>query len=122
MNKNIAWLCVIFGGICEIFWVSGLKYADSILLYGLTALGIVFSFTCMVLACKVIEVGIAYAVFVGIGTAGVVIAEMLVFGEEVSMLKIVLIGIMLVSIIGLKLLGDRDENCMRVDSKESTKV
>ena len=70
--SNFAWGLVILGGIVECFWVSGLKYANTPLLYVLTALGVVFSFAMMVFALKVLEVSIAYSVFVGIGTAGVV--------------------------------------------------
>lgn len=107
LSKNLAWFCVIFGATCEIGWVLGLKMADSALLYTLTAIGVSISMICMIVACKSIEVGVAYAVFVGIGTAGVVIVEMLVFSEHFSSSKIVLIAIMLASIIGLKLLGDK---------------
>ncbi len=77
---NFAWGLVVLGGIVECFWVSGLKHADSPLLYALTALGIAFSFSAMIVACKVLEVSIAYSVFVGIGTAGVVASEILIFG------------------------------------------
>ena len=72
---NLAWGLVVIGGIVECFWVSGLKHADSFILYALTTLGIAFSFTMMVLALKVLEVSVAYSVFVGIGTAGVVASE-----------------------------------------------
>lgn len=102
IKKNIGWILILLGGSCEIFWVSGLKYADNMFLYTLTALSIIFSFTCAILACKTIEVSIAYAVFVGIGTAGIVIAEILVFNQEASTIKIILIGLLLVGVIGLK--------------------
>lgn len=56
----------------------------------------------MLVAVRYIEVSIAYAVFVGIGTVGVVLTEMLVFGENFSWLKIVFIFTLLFGIIGLK--------------------
>lgn len=99
----MGWALVIIGGIVEIFWVSGLKHANSILTYLLTALGILISFYCMIKACKMIEVSVAYAVFVGIGTAGVVISEMLIFGSEVNLIRVGLIFLLLVGVIGLKL-------------------
>lgn len=102
-NKaNFAWFLVVCGGIVEIFWVSGLKYADNAFWYALTGFGIVFSFASMLIAVRYIEVSIAYAVFVGIGTVGVVLAEFLVFGEAFSWLKIALISTLLLGIIGLK--------------------
>lgn len=105
ISENFAWFSVLFGGFVEIFWVSGLKYSQSILEYCLTAIGVLISFICMLLAVKRLEVSIAYAVFVGIGTAGVVLSEMLVFAESVSLIKIILIGILLLGVIGLKLVS-----------------
>nr|WP_286005705.1 multidrug efflux SMR transporter [Campylobacter avium] len=105
ISANFAWFSVLFGGFVEIFWVSGLKYSQSILEYCLTAIGVLISFICMLLAVKRLEVSIAYAVFVGIGTAGVVLSEMLVFAESVSLIKIILIGILLLGVIGLKLVS-----------------
>ena len=105
ISANFAWFLVIFGGFVEIFWVSGLKYSQSILEYCLTATGVLISFICILLAVKRLEVSIAYAVFVGIGTAGVVLSEMLVFAESVSLIKIILIGILLLGVIGLKLVS-----------------
>ena len=48
------------------------------------------------------EVSITYSVFVGIGTIGVVLNEMFIFNEAVSIIKLVLIAILLLSIIALK--------------------
>lgn len=103
-NKaNFAWFLVILGGVVEIFWVSGLKHAENAFWYILTFCGIGFSFASMLVAVRYIEVSIAYAVFVGIGTVGVVLTEMLVFGENFSWLKIVFIFTLLFGIIGLKI-------------------
>lgn len=101
-KANLAWGLVLLGGVVEIFWVSGLKHADSIALYALTVCGIGFSFVAMLIAVRYIEVSIAYAVFVGIGTVGVVLSEILVFGEAFSWVKIALIFVLLAAIIGLK--------------------
>lgn len=103
---NLAWGLVVLGGIVECFWVSGLKHADSTLLYALTALGIIFSFSAMILACKVLEVSIAYSVFVGIGTAGVVAGEILIFGEPFSAIKVSLIALLLFAVITLKFVSE----------------
>lgn len=106
---NLAWGLVVMGGIVECFWVSGLKYADSLPLYALTTLGIVFSFGAMIVACKVLEVSIAYSVFVGIGTAGVVAGEILIFGEAFSALKVALIAVLLGAVIALKFISQKED-------------
>ena len=110
-SDNVAWAFVVFGGIVECFWVSGLKYSHTPLQYGLTALGITISFFSMIIATKRLEVGVCYSVFVGIGTAGVVLSEILVFGVEFSFLKIFLIFTLLLGVVGLKLVdGKKDSN------------
>lgn len=57
----------------------------------------------MILATKRVEVSVAYAVFVGIGAAGIVVAEMLIFGEEANPARIALIATLLIGVLGLKL-------------------
>lgn len=109
LTPNIAWGLVIFGGIVECFWASGLKYSDSLFLYMLTGVGIVISFISMIVAVKVLEIGIAYSVFVGIGTAGITLAEILIFGEPFSTLKIFFITTLLLGVIGLKLSVDKEK-------------
>ncbi|HHW4189364.1 DMT family transporter [Campylobacter coli] len=96
---------VIFGGLIECFWVGGLKYSTELWQYILTIIGVCISFTLFLKACEKLEVSIAYSVFVGIGTVGVVLNEIFLFDIEVSVAKIVLIAILLLSIIGLKLIS-----------------
>ncbi|RAX54519.1 hypothetical protein CCY99_03585 [Helicobacter sp. 16-1353] len=111
----MSWILIISAGILEVFWVSGLKYADSFWLYALTGVAILFSFCVMLIAIKYVEVGVAYAVFVGIGTAGVVVAEMVAFGEEVSIIKIALIVMLLIGVVGLKLTSNKSDKKLARD-------
>ncbi|MBR8463274.1 multidrug efflux SMR transporter [Campylobacter sp. faydin G-24] len=109
----MSWLLVVAGGIVEIFWVSGLKHSDTLFLYTLTLLGIMFSFIAMIIACKYLEVSIVYSVFVGIGAGGVVLSEMIFFNELFSVPKIILITILMIGVIGLKLTSkENDEKVM----------
>lgn len=104
ISSNLAWGLILAGGIVECFWASGLKYADSLFLYALTGLGILFSFVSMILAIRSrIEIGVAYSVFVGIGTVGIALAEIMIFNEPFSLLKIGLILLLLIGVVGLKL-------------------
>lgn len=102
MSHTKAWAYVLVGGALELFWMSGLKYAHLWWQYGLTLLGIIFSFTCMIKSSKVLEVGVSYSVFVGLGTVGIVLAEIFYFKSEVQVLKIVLICVIFLSVVGLK--------------------
>lgn len=106
MNRH--WLKVIIGAFFEIIWVSGLKNADSIWMWLITLAAICISFYMMIDASRHLPVGTVYAVFVGLGTAGTVIAEILFFGEPLKIEKIALILLLLIGVIGLKIVTDED--------------
>ncbi|MNL50006.1 Quaternary ammonium compound-resistance protein SugE [compost metagenome] len=52
-----------------------------------------------------------YAVFVGLGTMGTVVTDILLFNGQASAAKIGLIGLLLAGVVGLKLLskGKKEE-------------
>ncbi|MEC1701541.1 DMT family transporter [Bacillus velezensis] len=102
MNRN--WFYVLVAGIMEIGWVSGLKHSTNFIEWMLTIVAIVLSFWLLIIASSKLPVGTVYAVFTGIGTAGTVTAEMLLFGEPFQFIKILLILLLLAGVIGLKLI------------------
>lgn len=107
MNRN--WLYVIFAGVLEIFWVSGLKHSSNGLGWTMTILAIAASFCLLTIASKSLPVGTLYAVFAGIGTAGTVLAEMIVFGESFSLVKVLFIATLLGGVLGLKVLSSKGD-------------
>ena len=103
---NIHWVKLIIAAIFEVGWVIGLKHADSPLTYLATVVCIVASFSGLIVAGRNLPVGTAYAVFVGLGTAGTVVSDMLLFGDPVQITKLVLIALLLAGVLGLKLVTD----------------
>jgi len=106
MNRH--WLFVILGGVVEVLWVSGLKHSSNILEWILTAVAIIISFFLIVEASKHLPVGTVYAVFTGLGTAGTVVTEMLVFGEPFRWSKTLLILLLLAGVVGLKMITSEE--------------
>ena len=104
MNKD--WIQVLIAAIFEVLWVIGLKHSDSLLDWAGTVVAIIISFTGLIIAGGKLPVGTVYAVFVGLGTAGTVLSEILFFGEPLKLEKIILALILLAGIIGLKLITD----------------
>lgn len=102
MNQN--WALVIIAGVIEIFWAMGLKYSDNWISWLVIAFLIYLSFVVLLKALQTVPVASAYAVFTGIGTAGTVVVEMIVFGEPFSWTKIFFILLLLAGVIGLKLI------------------
>lgn len=108
MNKT--WLTVIIASLFEVSWVIGIKHATNVLEWIGTVFAIIISFALMIHASKKISVGTVYAVFVGLGTAGTVIAEMTLFSEPVKPIKLIFIGILLAGVIMLKLQSKDQEH------------
>lgn len=114
MNQN--WLFVFLAGIIEVFWVSGLKHASNNFEIIITVALIAVSFFLLTAASRSLPVGTLYAVFAGIGTAGTVLAEMIVFGEPFNFIKVFLVATLLSGVVALKLLsGTKDSS--KVNSK-----
>ncbi len=99
---KIKWLLVVLAGLFEVGWAAGLKHADSLFEWLLTILSIIISFLVLVYCSKELPATTVYAVFVGLGTAGTVLLEMIYFGEPFNWLKIALISVLFCSVIGLK--------------------
>ncbi|MEK4736889.1 MULTISPECIES: DMT family transporter [Bacillus] len=104
MSKD--WIKVFVAAFFEIFWVTGLKYADDFWTWTGTIIAIFFSFYLMIMAGRKLPVGTVYAVFVGLGTAGTVFSEILFFGEPFKVGKVLLVLFLLAGVIGLKLVTD----------------
>lgn len=104
MNRD--WIKVFLAAVFEVFWVIGLKHADSILEWSGTVVAIAVSFYGLVVAGRSLPVGTVYAVFVGLGTAGTAAADILFFGVPFSLPKVLLILLLLVGVIGLKMVTD----------------
>ena len=100
------WGTLFIAGLFEIAWAIGLKYTDgwtkpipSIL----TVIAMILSFVFLSKAVREIPVGTAYAVWTGIGAAGVAVLGVWLFKEPVSWLRIVSILLVISGIVGLKL-------------------
>ena len=102
MNKQ--WVSIFVAALFEIGWVIGLKHANSVLEWLGTAIAIFISFYLLIKAGESLPVGTVYAVFVGLGTAGTVLADSLLFGEPWKLAKIASILVLLAGVVGLKLL------------------
>ena len=107
MNKH--WLKLLFAAVLEVVWVIGLAHSHDIWTWTGTILAIIVCNYFLITATQVLPTGTAYAVFVGLGAAGAVISEILFFGEPIQMMKIFFIVLLLVGVIGLKLVTDKEE-------------
>ncbi len=100
------WLSLAVAGLFEIAWAVGLKYTKGFTVLWpsigtIVAMGI--SFTFLSIALKTLPIGTAYAVWTGIGAVGTVILGIALFGEPVTLMRILCIALIVLGILGLKL-------------------
>ena len=102
----MAWLYLIIAGLFVVSWAVGLKLTDgwTKIVPGIfTIVFMIASFVMLSLATKHLPIGVAYAVWTGIGAAGTAIIAMLFLGESVSVFKILFLLLIIIGIIGLKI-------------------
>lgn len=102
----MSWFILVVAGLLEVGWAVGLKYTDGFtkpLPTVLVIIAIVASMGLLGLALRELPVGTGYAVWVGIGIVGTSILGIFLYQEAVNLPKIVFLGLLIVSIIGLKL-------------------
>lgn len=108
MDKK--WLQVGIASIFEVGWVIGIKHATTVLEWTVTVIAIIVSFYLMINASRKLPVGTVYAVFVGLGTVGTVVADIILFGQPVVLIKIILIFVLLTGVVGLKVFTPKEES------------
>jgi small multidrug resistance pump len=62
-------------------------------------------FALLTLALRKIDIGVAYAIWSGVGTALIALIGVIYFREPVSPLKILSLGLIVLGVVGLKLSG-----------------
>ena len=101
----MAWLWLVVAGLLEVGWAVGLKYTEGFtrpVPSVLTALAVVGSMFLLSVAAKVLPIGTAYGVWVGIGALGAGVLGVVLFGEAATPSKFFFLGLLLVAVIGLK--------------------
>jgi len=103
----MAWLYLVLAGMCEVGWPIGLKlgWGPDGVRAGWVSFAVVFmavSGFLLMLAQRDIPMGTAYAVWTGIGAVGAFAVGAAAFGEPVSALRLVSIGLIVAGIVGLK--------------------
>ena len=102
------WILLIIAGLAEVGWTIGMKYSDGFTKVIPSVVTVVFawiSFYLLSLAMKDIPLSTSYPVWVGIGAVGAVIAGVVLFGETLTLLKIVCLMLIVGGILGLKILA-----------------
>ena len=103
-----AWLYLSGAIAFEVAGTTALKLSDGMTRPGATLVmalcyGVSFLALALARALRGVEVGVAYAVWAGAGTALVAAIGVLYFREAITLLKFISLGLIILGVVGLKL-------------------
>lgn len=111
--RNNSWLLLALAIGLEVAGTTCMKYSAG-LTRPLPSLGIVVfylgAFSALTLALRQLEVGIAYAIWAGVGTALIALIGVLLFGERLTVLKLVSLVLIIAGVVGLQIESQRAPN------------
>lgn len=99
------WVLLVVAGLFEIAWAVGLKFSDGFTRFWPslgTVLALAASVALLGMAAKSLPMGTAYAVWTGIGAVGAVICGICLFGDPVSPMRLICLGLIILGVLGLK--------------------
>ena len=104
-STTLGWILVILAAGFEFLGVIGLKKYSEVKnaingFYYLLGFG--GAFALLYFSFEYLQVSIAYAVWIGIGTAGAVVINMIFFGESKSIGRMISVLLIVVGVVGLK--------------------
>ncbi|NQX44401.1 multidrug efflux SMR transporter [Paenibacillus tritici] len=104
----MSWIFLILAGLFEVGGVIFLKHSEGFTKLKPTLIFALFlglSFIFLSLSLREIPISIGYGIWTGIGASGSVLLGMFVFKEPKNMKKLAMVGGIIISIVGLKLVS-----------------
>ncbi len=99
------WIYLLIAAACEVAWAVGFKYSHGFTRLTPTVFTMFFmlvSFGFLSLAVRHLPMGTAYAVWTGIGAAGVATYGVMFMDEPRDVLRLISIGVIVLGIVLLK--------------------
>ena len=106
MSPPLAWFMLVTAGLLDVGWAISMKYAEGYTRLGwsIASFALLAAFVFLLgRALQVLEIGVAYTVWTGIGAVGTLTMGVLLFGETLNPLKIAGIALVMIGIVALKL-------------------
>ncbi len=102
----MAWVFLFFAGILEIAWAYLMKQSDGfsrIIPFSIMVVAMIGSFWLLALALRTLPLGTAYAIWTGIGVVGSFIVGIMIFGEALTLMRVLSVSLIVAGMVGLKL-------------------
>lgn len=99
------WMALFIAAMFEVTWVSLFKVAgpDRPVLLATALAALLASMLSLWFAMRSIPIGVAYAIWTGIGAAGAMAIGILAYGEALSVWRLASLSLILLGVIGLKM-------------------
>ena len=100
------WMILLLGGLCEVAWAQSLKLSNGFAKTIPTIIMVIFGIlSCYLLALseRLIPLGVAYAVWSGIGGVGILLLGYYWHGETITIMQLFFTTLVIIGIIGVKL-------------------
>ncbi|MBP0047842.1 multidrug efflux SMR transporter [Marinobacterium sp. AK62] len=104
----MSWVYLLLAGLFEVGFAIALKQSDGLSKLWPSVLFVLLgacSFFLLTRAMVNIPLGTAYAIWTGIGAVGTALVGMLWFGDPSGGLRLMFLGLLLCSLVGLKLVS-----------------
>ncbi|KGN38654.1 DMT family transporter [Knoellia subterranea] len=102
----MSWIVLVLSGVLEAVWATALGKSEGFTRIGPSitfAVALVLSMGGLAFAMRDLPIGTSYAVWVGIGAVLTVAYAMATGQEPVSAIRILLVGMIVAGVVGLKL-------------------
>lgn len=105
----MAWFVLVVAGLLEVVWASALKRAHEPLWLAIFLVSLTGSMLGLAYAVRGLPLGVAYAVWVGIGILGTAIVSVTWYGERLTGMQLLFLACIVAGIVGLRLTTANDE-------------
>jgi quaternary ammonium compound-resistance protein SugE len=102
----MAWVYLAFAGLLEIVWAASMKQSEGFTRLGpslVTIIAMIASFALLSISMKTLPLGVAYAVWTGIGAVGAFLVGVIVLGESAAPLRVLAAGLVVAGLALMKL-------------------
>ncbi len=106
MSQAWGWTMLIASGLIDVAWALAMKKADGFRdpTWSLVSLVLLAMFVALLgRALAVLPLGVAYAVWTGVGAAGAVTVGLFFFNEALDAARLCFVAVIVIGIVGLKL-------------------
>lgn len=106
----MSWLILFLAGLLEIVWAYFMKQSEGFskpIPSLITILAMIASFGLLSMALKSLPLGTAYTIWTGIGAVGAFVIGILVFGESLSVSRVIAALLIVGGIVLMKISGQK---------------